>query len=136
MPAPDDAHYYGHVADLVTEITLIGLVWGILYGVFGAELVRPTDGVLFSFVALFIMAHFFGKIISVCKLPRLTGKLINSLDNYQRFDLGHLIAGMILSNTTSLNFNENIASPLRNIALAIIMLRAGTGIDPRKIKGN
>ncbi|XP_054711344.1 sodium/hydrogen exchanger 9B2-like, partial [Uloborus diversus] len=78
---------------------------------------------IFALIILAISAHVGGKIIRIIKLPSL---------------LGMLIIGFLFRNLPFIPFYQDIsvrwASTLRGSALVIILLKAGLGLDAKKLK--
>ncbi|XP_023233238.1 sodium/hydrogen exchanger 9B2-like [Centruroides sculpturatus] len=101
------------------------LVWGSLWGLLN-HLALP-GGEIFALVVVVVVCYIGGQIVSLLTLPPL---------------LGMLIMGMILQNVPYIDvakdLNPKWSSDLRSIALVIILLRAGLGLDPivlRKLSG-
>lgn len=104
------------------NILFLGLTCAILYGI-NPNLVSSLDQNpscinLLPFVLLFIASYAGSEIASVLYLPRV---------------LGMIIAGIIVRNTTALQFDPLVCSLLRNIALSAILLEGGLGFDLEKI---
>lgn len=105
---------------------LFGVVWSV------TEKECLPGGNLFGITVLFISAVIGGKIVSLIRLP-----------NLPPFPplLGMLLMGFMLRNipvvTDNVYINFKWSGSLRNIALAVILARAGLGLDPlalRKLK--
>jgi len=103
---------------------LIGvLLWMTLYSCLKHGTAEP-GGNIFSLLVLFVLCHIGGEIVSTVKLPPL---------------LGMLIVGICLKSIPSLKFiGDNIdhdwSKVLSKIALIVILIRAGLGLDPVKLK--
>ena len=92
---------------------LVVFIWTSLWSVLGAE-VLPPNGQLFSFMVLFLLITVVYYLLKLIKIPKL---------------FVMLAIGFVLTNWTSLTFNKQISSTLRNVALSTILLRAGLGLD-------
>ncbi|RWS02343.1 mitochondrial sodium/hydrogen exchanger 9B2-like protein [Dinothrombium tinctorium] len=99
-------------------ILIILLIWSCVWSLFD-ELALPPNGNLFWLIILFIATYFAGEICSLISAPPLVGMLI---------------AGFILRNTTSMKIDAQVSSILRNVALTVILLRAGFGLNPNDLK--
>lgn len=107
------------------------LVWGVAYSVLG-DLATPTQaevsmtvrgGAVFTTLLLLVTAIIGGKLVSLVTLPPL---------------LGMLLVGMLLANVPVLKtvgrLDPSWSSVIRSTALAVILIRAGLGLDPDKLK--
>ncbi|XP_071492549.1 sodium/hydrogen exchanger 9B2-like [Diadema antillarum] len=113
---------HGVVGKLVTYTLLVVLLWAVLFTVTGAEAL--PGGNLFGVYVLIILSIILGILVEkILRLPAL---------------LGMLGAGFMLKNISAINVANDIdhdwASALRSIALVVILLRAGLGIDARALK--
>ncbi|KAG5868114.1 hypothetical protein JTB14_002906 [Gonioctena quinquepunctata] len=109
----------------IISVTLIGLLsWCILYSIVG-DIAAPPDGKLFQLILLALGAHLGGWLMSLTTLPALVGMLFT---------------GLIFQNINIVNIDgsfSGICKELRNIALVILLIRAGLDLDPnamRKLK--
>nr|XP_023025963.1 sodium/hydrogen exchanger 9B2-like [Leptinotarsa decemlineata] len=106
----------------IISLNLIGLLsWCILYAIVG-DIAAPPDGKLFQLILLTISAHIGGWLISLTTLPTL---------------IGMLFTGVLLQNIGVVNIDESfseICKQLRNVALVIILIRAGLDLDPKAIR--
>ncbi|CAG9814942.1 unnamed protein product [Phaedon cochleariae] len=106
----------------IISLTLIGLLtWCILYAMIG-PIVAPPSGKLFQLMVLSISAHLGGWLISLTTLPAL---------------IGMLFTGLLLQNVNIVDIDENFAEickELRNVALVIILIRAGLDLDPSAMR--
>uniref|UniRef100_A0A665V2D5 Cation/H+ exchanger transmembrane domain-containing protein n=1 Tax=Echeneis naucrates TaxID=173247 RepID=A0A665V2D5_ECHNA len=116
----------GLLANLITKAVLFGVVWSI------TEDECLPGGNLFGITILFISALVGGKLVALIRLPKLPP--FPPL-------LGMLLMGFLLKNipvvTDNVLINYTWSASLRNIALAVILARAGLGLDPtalRKLK--
>ncbi|KAJ3654391.1 hypothetical protein Zmor_013581 [Zophobas morio] len=102
-------------------LVLIGtLSWCILYSIVG-ETAAP-GGHLFQLILLAICAHFGGWLMSLTTLPAL---------------IGMLFTGVLFQNVGIVNIDasfNHITGELRQIALVIILIRAGLDLDPSALK--
>lgn len=83
---------------------------------------------VFTLLFLLVSAHVVGKIFGILKLPALLGMLVTGLVYRQIIidsdDDEDLLSGL----------PDSWSSKIRNLALAIIMVRSGLGIDLDKLK--
>ncbi|CAG2170379.1 unnamed protein product [Oppiella nova] len=89
-----------------------------MWSIIGEEAL-PPDGSLFNVLLVFVLAYICGQLVSIIRLPPL---------------LGMLAIGFTFGNVMDLNLNQSLSATLRSIALVIILLRAGLGLDPQVIK--
>ncbi|RZC36988.1 mitochondrial sodium/hydrogen exchanger 9B2, partial [Asbolus verrucosus] len=105
----------------IVSLALIGtLSWCILYSVVG-ETAAP-GGHLFQLILLCICAHFGGWLMSLTTLPAL---------------IGMLFTGLLFQNVGFVDIDESfshITKELRQVALVIILIRAGLDLDPHALK--
>ncbi|TNM86184.1 hypothetical protein fugu_008455 [Takifugu bimaculatus] len=120
----------GLLASLVTKVLLAAVLFGVVWSITEDECL--PGGNLFGVTILFICAVIGGKLVSLIRLPRLPP--FPPL-------LGMLLMGFLLRNipvvTRGVYINYRWSASLRNIALAVILARAGLGLDPtalRKLK--
>jgi len=122
---------HGVVGDTLTMTMIILILWAVLYSVLG-DLALPTGetipisvegGAVFTVILLLITAIIGGKLVQVVHLPPL---------------LGMLLVGMLLANVpvvkTVGRLDSNWSSVIRSTALVVILIRAGLGLDPEKLK--
>ncbi|CAG9859258.1 unnamed protein product [Phyllotreta striolata] len=106
----------------IIVLCLIGIIsWCIFYSIVG-ETAAPPNGQLFQLIFLSICAHLGGWLISLTTLPPL---------------IGMLFTGIIFQNVNIVNIDESfngICKELRNVALVIILIRAGLDLDPNAMK--
>ncbi|CAL1543252.1 unnamed protein product [Lymnaea stagnalis] len=111
----------GKVAAVLFVVLMFALWWATLLSIAWKE-VMP-DGNLFPMLVLFISAWCGGYLTSYTPLPPL---------------LGMLVVGVILGNVEGINVARQIqsswSSTARSIALTVILLRAGLGLDPAALK--
>ncbi|XP_053500331.1 sodium/hydrogen exchanger 9B2 isoform X3 [Ictalurus furcatus] len=120
----------GFLASVITKGLLAVLLFGVCWTVLPEEC-EPGHNI-FGLVILFLSAVCGGKLVGAITLPNLPP--IPPL-------LGMLLMGLVLRNVPYVKdavfIDQNWSSSLRNIALAIILTRAGLGLDPaalRKLK--
>lgn len=97
-----------------------GSLWGIVYSVAGSGFMPGSQ--LFSLAVLFILAYIAGEVVKLIKLPPL---------------LGMLLMGILLRNVGFVHISGvymEVTASLREMALCIILTRAGLGLDPKAIK--
>ncbi|XP_010215382.1 PREDICTED: mitochondrial sodium/hydrogen exchanger 9B2 [Tinamus guttatus] len=117
----------GLLAQIVTNVVTVVLVWAVTWSVTGAECL--PGGNLFGILFLYFFAVIGGKIFGLIKIPTLPP--LPAL-------LGMLLAGFFIRNTPVISdiiqINLRWSAALRNIALSIILTRAGLGLDPKALK--
>uniref|UniRef100_A0A3Q2TWB8 Sodium/hydrogen exchanger 9B2-like n=1 Tax=Fundulus heteroclitus TaxID=8078 RepID=A0A3Q2TWB8_FUNHE len=112
-----------NMVDLLPAACLFALLFGTVWSITGQECL--PGGNLFGIVILFICSVLGGKLLGMIQLP-----------NLPPFPplLGMLLAGLLLRNvpyvTNAVFINTHWSAALRNIALSIILTRAGLGLDP------
>ncbi|XP_070786264.1 sodium/hydrogen exchanger 9B2 [Enoplosus armatus] len=108
---------------LVTKVCLFALLFGVVWSITGSECL--PGGNLFGIVILFICSVLGGKLVGMIQLP--------TLPPFPPL-LGMLLAGLVLRNvpyiTNAVFIDTHWSAALRNIALSIILTRAGLGLDP------
>ncbi|XP_029932229.1 sodium/hydrogen exchanger 9B2 [Myripristis murdjan] len=108
---------------VITKACLFALLFGVVWSITGSECL--PGGNLFGIVILFICAVLGGKLVGMIQFP--------TLPPFPPL-LGMLIAGLVLRNvpyvTDAVYIDTEWSAALRNIALAIILTRAGLGLDP------
>ncbi|CAN2388934.1 Mitochondrial sodium hydrogen exchanger, partial [Pristimantis euphronides] len=106
---------------------MIVLVWAVLWSITGPQCL--FGGTLFGIYALLLCAIIGGKLVGLIKIQNLPP--LPPL-------LGMLLAGFLLRNipfvTDQVQISYKWSSALRNIALAIILTRAGLGLDPKALR--
>nr|AXV43385.1 sodium/hydrogen exchanger 9B2 [Lateolabrax maculatus] len=120
----------GLLAFLITKFLLAAVLFGVVWSITEDECL--PGGNLFGITILFICALIGGKLVALIRLPRLPP--LPPL-------LGMLLMGFLLRNipviTDGVYIDFRWSTSLRNIALAVILARAGLGLDPtalRKLK--
>nr|XP_054967650.1 sodium/hydrogen exchanger 9B2 isoform X2 [Pan paniscus] len=118
---------HGLLDRVITNVTIIVLLWAVVWSITGSECL--PGGNLFGIIILFYCAIIGGKLLGLIKLPTLPP--LPSL-------LGMLLAGFLIRNIPVINDNVQIkhkwSSSLRSIALSIILVRAGLGLDSKALK--
>ncbi|CAG2118252.1 unnamed protein product, partial [Medioppia subpectinata] len=102
----------------ITPVIIIIEIWCLLWSILGEEAL-PPNGSLFQLLFLFVMSYICGQIVAFIHLPQL---------------LGMLFIGFTFANIFELNLNHKLSSIIRSIAVVIILLRAGLGLDIKMIK--
>lgn len=114
-------------ANLVTKVLLAAVLFGVVWSITEKECL--PGGNLFGITIIFLCALIGGKIVELIRLP-----------NLPPFPplLGMLLMGFLLRNipvvTTGVYVDHKWSAALRNIALAVILARAGLGLDPSALK--
>ncbi|XP_016079087.1 PREDICTED: mitochondrial sodium/hydrogen exchanger 9B2 isoform X1 [Miniopterus natalensis] len=118
---------HGLLARVITNVTMVVLLWAVVWSITGSECL--PGGNLFGIIILFYCAIIGGKLLGLIKLPTLPP--LPPL-------LGMLLAGFLLRNIPVVSDNVQIkhkwSSTLRSIALSIILIRAGLGLDSKALK--
>ncbi|XP_042557591.1 sodium/hydrogen exchanger 9B2 isoform X2 [Dipodomys spectabilis] len=118
---------HGLLGRVITTVTMVVLLWAVVWSITGSECL--PGGNLFGILILFYCAVIGGKLFSLIKLPTLPP--LPPL-------LGMLLAGFLIRNIPVISDNVQIkhdwSSSLRSIALSIILVRAGLGLDPKALK--
>ncbi|XP_041635921.1 sodium/hydrogen exchanger 9B2 [Cheilinus undulatus] len=108
---------------LITKVCLFALLFGVVWSITGNQCL--PGGNLFGIVILFICSVLGGKLVGMIQLP--------TLPPFPPL-LGMLLAGLVLRNvpyiTDAVFIDTHWSSALRNIALSIILTRAGLGLNP------
>ncbi|KAF1487615.1 Sodium/hydrogen exchanger 9B2, partial [Pygoscelis antarcticus] len=117
----------GLLARTVTNVAIMVLVWAVVWSITGTECL--PGGNLFGILFLYFFAVIGGKIFGFIKIRTLPP--LPAL-------LGMLLAGFLIRNTPFISdivqINLRWSAALRNIALSIILTRAGLGLDPKALK--
>ncbi|KAK8727929.1 hypothetical protein OTU49_009517, partial [Cherax quadricarinatus] len=113
---------HGKIGDCLIWIVFGLGFWGCLIAITW-ELALP-GGKLFNLLLLYVMALLAGIMADFIGLPSLLGSLI----------MGILFSSIPGINTVGHNIDIYYSSVLRNIALTIILIRAGLGLDPVALK--
>ncbi|KAI5226057.1 Sodium/Hydrogen Exchanger 9B2 [Manis pentadactyla] len=118
---------HGLLDRLITNVVIVVLLWAVVWSITGSECL--PGGNLFGIIVLFYCAVIGGKLLGLIKLPTLPP--LPPL-------LGMLLAGFLIRNIPVINDNIQIkhkwSSALRSIALSIILVRAGLGLDSKALK--
>ncbi|KAM5192278.1 sodium/hydrogen exchanger 9B2-like isoform 1-T1 [Mantella aurantiaca] len=117
----------GLLAVAVTNVIMVALIWGVVWSITGSECL--PGGNLFGIFVLLLCAVIGGKLVSLIRISNLPP--LPPL-------LGMLLAGFLIRNipvvTDQVKINYKWSAALRNIALAIILTRAGLGLDPKALR--
>ncbi|XP_059027821.1 sodium/hydrogen exchanger 9B2 isoform X2 [Mustela lutreola] len=118
---------HGFLDKGITNVTMVVLLWAVVWSITGSECL--PGGNLFGIIILFYCAITGGKLLGLIKLP--------TLPPLPRL-LGMLLAGFLLRNIPVISDNIQIkhkwSSALRSIALSVILVRAGLGLDSKALK--
>ncbi|XP_066241199.1 sodium/hydrogen exchanger 9B2 [Saccopteryx leptura] len=118
---------HGLLAKVTTNVTMVVLLWAVVWSITGSECL--PGGNLFGIIILFYCAIIGGKLFALIKLPTLPP--LPPL-------LGMLLAGFLIRNIPVISDNVQIqpkwSSALRSIALCVILVRAGLGLDSQALK--
>lgn len=122
---------HGTVGTVLTYILVVLTIWLTCYSVFG-QIALPGDqpiiisvkgGTVFALLVLVVVAWIGGWLVQQVHLPPL---------------LGMLLVGIILKNVPYIavarGLDPNWSAALRSTALAVILLRAGLGLDPTALR--
>uniref|UniRef100_A0A3P9DKC7 Sodium/hydrogen exchanger 9B2 n=1 Tax=Maylandia zebra TaxID=106582 RepID=A0A3P9DKC7_9CICH len=111
---------------LITKVCLFALMFGVVWTITGKECL--PGGNLFGIIILFICSVLGGKLVGMIQLP--------TLPPFPPL-LGMLLAGLLLRNvpyiTDAIFIDTHWSAALRNIALSIILTRAGLGLNPEAL---
>ncbi|KAM6909216.1 LOW QUALITY PROTEIN: sodium/hydrogen exchanger 9B2 [Xenentodon cancila] len=117
----------GLISLLITKACLFALLFGVVWSVTGSECLPGRN--LFGIIILFICSVLGGKLVGMIRLP--------TLPPFPPL-LGMLLAGLLLRNvpyiTDTIFIDTHWSAALRNIALSIILTRAGLGLDPSALR--
>ncbi|KAL8579403.1 hypothetical protein ACOMHN_026768 [Nucella lapillus] len=112
---------HGRIGAILFVVFLGFVWWGTLYSLTGD--VALPGGNLFSLFLVLFFCWSGGYVVQIFNLPPL---------------LGMLIVGVMLGNVPKIDIAKNIgqewSSGCRQIALAIILVRAGLGLDPAALR--
>ncbi|XP_003796405.1 sodium/hydrogen exchanger 9B2 [Otolemur garnettii] len=118
---------HGLLDRIITNVTILVLLWAVVWSITGSECL--PGGNLFGIIILFYCAIIGGKLLGLIQLPTLPP--LPPL-------LGMLLAGFLIRNIPIISDNVQIkhkwSSSLRSIALSIILVRAGLGLDSKALK--
>ncbi|KAJ8416582.1 hypothetical protein AAFF_G00358700 [Aldrovandia affinis] len=117
----------GLLASIITKVTMAAVLFGVVWSITEKECL--PGGNLFGIVVLFICAICGGKLVGLIQFP--------TLPPFPPL-LGMLLTGLVLRNvpyiTDAVYIDQRWSAALRNIALAIILTRAGLGLDGSALK--
>ncbi|XP_067937026.1 sodium/hydrogen exchanger 9B2-like [Watersipora subatra] len=112
---------HGIVARILVTLFAVLLGFGLVWSMTGEE--GLPGGTFFGIYVLFLLCSLAGLLMPYIRLPPL---------------LGMLIMGCILGNVPYINVAKYIDSgwsaAIRSVALAVILTRAGLGLDPKALK--
>ncbi|XP_053335538.1 sodium/hydrogen exchanger 9B2 [Clarias gariepinus] len=117
----------GLLASCITKASMAAVLYGVVWSITEHECL--PGGNLFGIITVLICSLIGGKLVGFVRLPRLPP--LPPL-------LGMLVAGLLLRNipvvTEAVYINFKWSTSLRNIALAVILTRAGLGLDASALK--
>ncbi|XP_069834486.1 sodium/hydrogen exchanger 9B2-like [Dendropsophus ebraccatus] len=117
----------GLLSVTITNVIMAVLVWVVVWSITGPQCL--PGGNLFGILALLFSAIIGGKLVGLIRIRNLPP--LPPL-------LGMLLAGFLIRNipfvTDQVQISYKWSAALRNIALAIILTRAGLGLDPKALK--
>uniref|UniRef100_A0A8B9HK34 Cation/H+ exchanger transmembrane domain-containing protein n=1 Tax=Astyanax mexicanus TaxID=7994 RepID=A0A8B9HK34_ASTMX len=118
---------HGFIAAVITKGLLGVLLFGVVWAIVGPLCVPGQN--LFGLVVLFLSAVCGGKLVGMIQLPTLPP--LPPL-------LGMLLMGLVLRNvpyvSEAVYIDQKWSSALRSVALAIILTRAGLGLNPAALR--
>jgi len=112
---------HGRLSVALTTVILALTLWGATFLLLGS-VAAPPNGSIFWIMVIVVFAVLLGKLVSLARLPPL---------------LGMLVAGLVVKNIPGVGFDSHwagISSALRGLALIVILMRAGLGLDPKALK--
>uniref|UniRef100_A0A3P9DTE2 Sodium/hydrogen exchanger 9B2-like n=1 Tax=Maylandia zebra TaxID=106582 RepID=A0A3P9DTE2_9CICH len=125
VPVPGGLSPEAPISHLLA-VCLFALLFGVVWSITGKECL--PGGNLFGIIILFICSVLGGKLVGMIQLPTLPP--LPPL-------LGMLLAGLLLRNvpyvTDAVFIDTHWSAALRNIALSIILTRAGLGLNPEAL---
>ncbi|XP_055970275.1 sodium/hydrogen exchanger 9B1-like [Sorex fumeus] len=117
----------GRLNEIITNAVILLLGWCAAWAIAGPEVL--PGGSLFGLIIIFYSAILGGKLLECISIPSVPP--LPPL-------LGMLLAGFAIRNIPFLNkivsVNSAWSSTLRNMALTVILVRAGLGLDPQVLK--
>ncbi|PSN30829.1 hypothetical protein C0J52_17334 [Blattella germanica] len=111
---------WGRLSRILALVALGLMLWGYTYSLL--DKIAGIDGQLFRIGVLCVAAHLAGWLIHLIGLPPL---------------LGMLLMGILLRNVGFVELTGkwlSLAGNLRKVALVVILIRAGLGLDPSALK--
>ncbi len=112
---------HGRLAKYASLPVLVLVLWLSCLAALGPIAAAP-NGTIFLLIVLVVLAMLAGELVALASLPPL---------------LGMLLAGIVLKNLPGVEVQEDWtawSSALRSLALTIILMRAGLGLDPQALK--
>ncbi|XP_065175967.1 uncharacterized protein LOC135805795 isoform X1 [Sycon ciliatum] len=148
---------HGERGRLLTRIFLSILAWAALATITGKSALPGADGFLFAISVVIAAAALGGYIVRQVHLPPLLGMLLAGflLRNVYVVDVPSVVAGGTTTNDSNIsnvtmspllmtaasgggeltsNLRSSWSSALRSVALVIILVRAGLGLNPSVLK--
>jgi len=109
---------HGNLAMYIQFFVLCAMTWAVFIALTKDQAL--PGGNIFSLVILFTAAVAGGYIFSLCRLPPLLGMLI----------VGGMLSNIPVIKTVGQGLDLQWSGALRKIALTVILIRAGLGLDP------
>ncbi|XP_069123736.1 sodium/hydrogen exchanger 9B2-like [Argopecten irradians] len=113
---------HGNLAWYMQFFILVGITWTVLVSLTHSEAL--PGGNFFSLFVLFYGAIIGGYLISFLRLPPLLGMLI----------VGAALRNIPMVKIVGMSIDMGWSSALRQIALTVILIRAGLGLDPKALR--
>nr|XP_039324060.1 sodium/hydrogen exchanger 9B1 [Saimiri boliviensis boliviensis] len=112
---------------IITNGVILITIWCMTWSILGSEAL--PGGNLFGLLIIFYSAIIGGKFVELIRIP-----LVPPLPPL----LGMLLAGFMIRNvpfiSKHVHVDSTLSSVLRNIALTVILIRAGLGLNPQALK--
>nr|XP_054109083.1 sodium/hydrogen exchanger 9B1 isoform X1 [Callithrix jacchus]XP_054109084.1 sodium/hydrogen exchanger 9B1 isoform X1 [Callithrix jacchus]XP_054109085.1 sodium/hydrogen exchanger 9B1 isoform X1 [Callithrix jacchus]XP_054109086.1 sodium/hydrogen exchanger 9B1 isoform X1 [Callithrix jacchus] len=112
---------------IITNGVILIMIWCLTWSILGSEAL--PGGNLFGLLIIFYSAIIGGKFLELIRIP-----LVPPLPPL----LGMLLAGFMIRNvpfiSKHIHVDSTLSSVIRNIALTVILIRAGLGLDPQALK--
>uniref|UniRef100_A0A2K5EUB7 Solute carrier family 9 member B1 n=1 Tax=Aotus nancymaae TaxID=37293 RepID=A0A2K5EUB7_AOTNA len=112
---------------IITNGVILITIWCMTWSILGSEAL--PGGNLFGLLIIFYSAIIGGKFLELIRIP-----LVPPLPPL----FGMLLAGFMIRNvpfiSKHVHVDSTLSSVLRNIALTLILIRAGLGLDPQALK--
>ncbi|RXG52054.1 Mitochondrial sodium/hydrogen exchanger 9B2, partial [Armadillidium vulgare] len=115
-------HFKNEVGRFLTYLLLFILFWGSL--VYIVHDMALPGGTIFSLLILIVTAQLGGMLVAKIHLPPLLGMLL----------VGILFRSAPFIDTIGKSISTEWSSSLRSMALVVILIRAGLGLDPVALK--
>ncbi|KAL5018377.1 hypothetical protein ScPMuIL_004099 [Solemya velum] len=113
---------HGNLMMYIQFLVIFGFIWATLISLIGNEAL--PGGNIFSLLILFFTCVVGGYIVSIVRLPPLLGMLI----------IGAVLMNVPVIKVIGVGINKDWSGALRQVALTVILLRAGLGLDPKALR--